>query len=298
MLTKEEAEKAYADLIQLRRSEVLIKDKANPGKIEIHHIVPRSCGGQDIEENQIALYAKEHFMAHVYLWIIHHDDQFHDQMMFALLMMSSCQSRNNDRSYIEYIKQSEEYQQVREEHAKWNSTNLPDKVCGKKNGSYRKHWYKDPNSLNDGMFCEGCQPKDWIRGHYQHQTKKFLEALKKFAYSTKGKKQIHNPVTGERRYKLPDEPLLEGFVNYAPKRTNEEKQQISKTLKDKTTNNSEYRKKQYEYYYPMYMRYCEVGFEQMKFEFGYPFSQQNFVMQCKCYIPEFVSTRGKRRKLS
>ena len=43
MITKEEAIKAYNDLIQLRRSEVLVKDKTNKDKIEIHHILPKSC---------------------------------------------------------------------------------------------------------------------------------------------------------------------------------------------------------------------------------------------------------------
>ena len=33
MITKEEAEKLYVDLIQLRRSDVLIKSKDNPGSI-------------------------------------------------------------------------------------------------------------------------------------------------------------------------------------------------------------------------------------------------------------------------
>ena len=30
--------------------------------------------GLDEDSNKVALFAKEHFMAHVYLWIIHHDD--------------------------------------------------------------------------------------------------------------------------------------------------------------------------------------------------------------------------------
>ena len=38
MLTKEEAQKAYDDLIWLRRKEVLVKSKENLGRIEVHHI--------------------------------------------------------------------------------------------------------------------------------------------------------------------------------------------------------------------------------------------------------------------
>ena len=64
-MTKEEAQKAYDNLVLFRKQNVLIKSKDNPGAIEIHHIIPISCGGLDEDSNKIALYAKEHFMAHV-----------------------------------------------------------------------------------------------------------------------------------------------------------------------------------------------------------------------------------------
>lgn len=85
-MTKEEAAKAYADLIQLRQSE--IPKKTTLGGIEVHHVVPISCKGLDVDDNKIALYAREHFMAHVYLWAIHHDDEFHFQTTYALNMMA------------------------------------------------------------------------------------------------------------------------------------------------------------------------------------------------------------------
>ena len=87
MISKEEALYAYSDLIQYRKQNVLVKSKQNSGQIEIHHIVPTSIGGTDDNSNKIALLAKEHFMAHVYLWVIHHDDNYHDQMTYALMNM-------------------------------------------------------------------------------------------------------------------------------------------------------------------------------------------------------------------
>ena len=77
-MTKEEAQKAYDDLISYRQQNVLVKSKENPGKIEVHHIIPVSISGLNEESNKVALLAKEHFIAHVYLWIIHHDDNYHD----------------------------------------------------------------------------------------------------------------------------------------------------------------------------------------------------------------------------
>jgi hypothetical protein len=40
--------------------------------------MPVSCGGLDDDSNTIALYAKEHFMAHVYLYVMHRNTEYHD----------------------------------------------------------------------------------------------------------------------------------------------------------------------------------------------------------------------------
>lgn len=133
MITREEAVKAYEDLIQLRRSEVLEKDKSQLGQIEIHHILPTSCGGADVEDNKIALYAKEHFMAHVYLWVIHHDDEFHYQTMCALNNMIKGTISGNRTELRDFILASEEYQKAKEEFAKYNSETIGSKISGEKN---------------------------------------------------------------------------------------------------------------------------------------------------------------------
>jgi hypothetical protein len=39
--------------------------------IEKHHIIPRSMGGNDLEENLIDLTAREHFIAHLILWKVY-----------------------------------------------------------------------------------------------------------------------------------------------------------------------------------------------------------------------------------
>lgn len=177
MITKEEAEKLYADLIQLRRSEVLEKSDSTLGLIERHHEIPRSCGGSNDESNLIALYAKEHFMAHVYLWIIHHDDEFHDQMTCALMNMikgTKCGLRSEIR---EFILASEEYQQARKEFAKYTSKLLSDANKGEKNHIYGKHWYYDPETNECKPFVEGEQPDGWIIGRKFKDPKTFSKHL-------------------------------------------------------------------------------------------------------------------------
>lgn len=198
MITKEEAEKAYQELVQLRRSEVLGKSNENPGKIEIHHIIPISCNGEDVDENKIALYAKEHFMAHVYLWIIHHDDEFHDQTLCALNLMIKGTLNGNRQELRDFILASEEYQKAREEFAKLMSQTIGSKISGEKNGMFGKHWYKDPNDLSCHMFNEGEQPDDWIPGKYQQYDENYVSSLA-------GKMKICKKDFSQARYVYPDE---------------------------------------------------------------------------------------------
>ena len=151
MITKIEAEKAYADLIQLRRSEVLVKDKTNPGQIEFHHVLPRCCGGSNDQTNIVALYAKEHFMAHVYLWAIHHDDEFHYKMVYALNQMIKGTVNGSRTELRDFILQSEEYQKAREEFAQYTSQTISGKILGKKNGTYGKS-NEDKSFLYDPLY--------------------------------------------------------------------------------------------------------------------------------------------------
>ena len=41
--------------------------------------------------------------------------------------------------------------------------------------------------------------------------------------------------------------------------------------------------------------YKENGWERTKKRFNIEYSQQNFVMKCKCYVKDFKPTRGKSR---
>lgn len=191
-MTKEEAQKAYDELVASRKQNVLTKSKEHPGRIEIHHIIPTSMNGLDVEENKIALLAKEHFMAHVYLWIIHHDDEFHDQMLCALMNMHKGTVNGNRKELRDFILMSEDYQQAREEFGKLASKILSEANKGEKNPHYGKHWYKDPNSKAYGLFNENEQPIGWIRGKYLTENERILSGS-----SGKGKVWIRSLQTNK-----------------------------------------------------------------------------------------------------
>lgn len=194
MISKEEALYAYSDLIQYRTQNVLVKSKQNPGQIEIHHIVPTSIGGIDDNSNKIALLAKEHFMAHVYLWVIHHDDNYHDQMTYALMNMHKGSLTGNRKNLREFILASSEYQKAREEFAKMSSISLSKANAGNKNPSFGKHWFKDPKSLKSKLFFNGDKPKGWIKGKHVSENEK-VSATK----NMKGRIWIYNDSIKENR---------------------------------------------------------------------------------------------------
>ena len=182
-MTKEEAQQAYDGLIAYRRQNVLVKSKDHPGMIEKHHIIPTSINGLDIDENKIALLAKEHFMAHVYLWIIHHDDEFHDQMLCALMNMHKGTKNGNRKELRDFILMSEDYQQAREEFGKIASKIASEANKGEKNPHFGQHWYKDPNSNNYSLYKDGEQPNGWIRGKYLTKNEKYSLRKEKGKYS-------------------------------------------------------------------------------------------------------------------
>ena len=168
----------YDSLISYRLLNKLEKSKEESGKTETHHILPRSCGGTDDPENLVNLYAKEHFMAHYYLWKMHENDEFKCQMLNAFWMMCIMSSSSQERTYQEYIKMSQEYQEARIQFAKYLSTVMPEKVNGSKNGQFGKHWYYDPLTNESHPYIEGQQPTGWILGKRYKDPKAFKLACK------------------------------------------------------------------------------------------------------------------------
>lgn len=72
--------------------------KSNPaqGRIERHHIVPRSFGGSNKKENVVALSLRLHFLAHWLLWKAYKDSR----MANAFWTMACCHGiRLNSKTY-------------------------------------------------------------------------------------------------------------------------------------------------------------------------------------------------------
>lgn len=61
--------KIYNALIDKRKIDPL--QKGVTGYCELHHVVPRSFGGDDFGDNLVNLTAREHYIAHCLLWKIY-----------------------------------------------------------------------------------------------------------------------------------------------------------------------------------------------------------------------------------
>ena len=109
-------QKIYNQLIQKRLTDSLSKKDCY---CESHHIIPRSEGGSDDDDNKVNLTAREHYIAHLLLAKIYNDYK----MWYAWNMMlckNSSQKRNfkyNNRIYgklrEEFGKKNSEFQKIR-----------------------------------------------------------------------------------------------------------------------------------------------------------------------------------------
>lgn len=171
----------YDQLVVFRKQHKLVKSNEEVGKIEEHHILPRCCGGTDDPENLVNLYAKEHFMAHYYLWKIYENDKFGQKLLNAFWMMCIMSSASQERTYQEYVKMSEEYQDARTKFAKQQSETISNKVSANKNGHFGKHWYYDPLTNESHRYVDGKQPNGWILGRVFSNTLIRTQQKQKFA---------------------------------------------------------------------------------------------------------------------
>ena len=119
------------------------------GYYEKHHIVPTCLGGTNDKNNIVKLTGREHYIAHQLLVKIYPSNC---SIIHAAVMMTVSDKRQN-RS------KNRLYEWLRIKHS-----NAAKKRTGKKNGSFGKHWYHNPNDLKTNLFSPGSEPKGWKLG--------------------------------------------------------------------------------------------------------------------------------------
>lgn len=126
----------YDQLIEKRLTEKLYK--SNDLYTENHHIVPRSLGGSDNQDNMIRLTAREHLIAHLLLVKIYEqsgDKNAYYKMLRAMSAMTNLTGDNyNCENKRQTIINSRVYQKIKEDIAKMYS----EKFSGENNPNYGK----------------------------------------------------------------------------------------------------------------------------------------------------------------
>ena len=303
MISKEEAIKYYNDLIIFRRSNPLFKSKKSLGSVETHHIIPTSCGGQNTSENKINFLSKEHFMAHVYLWIIHHDDEYHSQTTYALSNMIRGTLNGSRSDLRSFILESEEYQKAKEESAILNSQTIRSKIKGDKNGMFNKKWIYNPISKEQKIIDKNDSlPNGWKYGRTVQLDNDTRQKTNKNLLNVSGMIKAYNPISFETHYYKSIEDVPNGFIRGNPplekKYSIEETQNIKKKISENTIK-AIWKDRDYnavvELYRKMYKVYLEEGFEEVCIQFNYDKSQQNLVQRFRRYLPEY---KGYQRNKS
>lgn len=88
-------------------------DNIPDGYVERHHIIPRSEGGNDNDDNIVALTAREHYICHLLLAKIYNDCK-----MYSAVVFMQCKTKRQKR---DFKFNSRLYEQIRKDFAIKNS---------------------------------------------------------------------------------------------------------------------------------------------------------------------------------
>ena len=145
----------YENIIERAKTREIV------GYKERHHIIPRSLGGTDNNDNLVDLTAREHFLCHYLLTKIYEKETFnHYKMLNAFIMMKSSSLTHANKRYFNSLL----YESLRIEFSKLQSFNQ----IGEKNSQYGTIWMhnltlkeskKVPKSDIDKWIIIG-----WIKG--------------------------------------------------------------------------------------------------------------------------------------
>lgn len=149
----------------------IIKNRLdNPveGYVERHHIVPKSEGGTDNDDNIVALTAREHYIAHLLLAKI-----YNDYKMYSAVVYMQCKTKRQKR---DFKFNSHLYEQIRKEFSIKNSEAHKGKPSWNKGRKLSEATKAKISNSKRGQ-------QSWMKG--KHHT---AEAKAKISAVRKGKK--------------------------------------------------------------------------------------------------------------
>ena len=152
---------------------------------EVHHIIPRSCGGEDSVHNRIRLKPEEHYRCHELLPQIYADGEKHRKMAYAWhIIQGRLKLKAKDYAVVK-----EMYSKVSSEFNRRNDIKPPSRKGKVVSEETRKrlslsHKGQKPNS---GCFKKGSAP--WNKGKsgcFSEETRKKMSKSQRKRFDSVG----------------------------------------------------------------------------------------------------------------
>lgn len=139
--------KIYHTLINNRLSNPVTDDYT-----EFHHILPKSLGGSDDQNNLVNLSAREHFICHLLL-----TKMFKEGTPEWIKMMKAFMRMQSGRSYQQRYSNNKWYAYLKRNYSKAQSLNQ----AGKGNSQYGKVWVSN-TLLKETKFIKGEELQEYL----------------------------------------------------------------------------------------------------------------------------------------
>lgn len=224
---------------------------------EKHHILPKSLGGKNKNDNIVKLTGREHYIAHLLLWkMFDLGTRERKKMAYAANQMRRLYNGITNSKIYETLKLEHSENVSKDKIGNKNMLGYGRCIKHKKTGKIiriklgikipdgyenwhsttkKKLYYYDPLTDLEYRFKKGDEiPKNLIKG----RSSSFIEKVKKSSVGNKsnlGNIKIHNPITKESRF-IPKKSIIpEGFITGA---SDISKKRLSKSMKGKTPPNA------------------------------------------------------------
>lgn len=170
----------YCSIIHYRRANPLPDSEYS----EVHHILPKSCGGSDEDFNLVRLSPEEHYRVHSILPSIFTTGENHQRMVYAWHLMNNMGKGVTEKDYASYRKEFREI--VSENFSKIGKTRT-----GEKNPNYGKH-HTEETKKKISMTHKGKIPwNKGMKGCFSEETRrKISEGNKGKTISEETRKRI------------------------------------------------------------------------------------------------------------